>query len=58
MIQASALLHQFQRLRDESGRIVAQPEDDWLAQLLLNEVLARSLGHKSADALKRFVKRL
>ena len=58
MIQASALLHQFQRPRDESGRIVAQPEDYWLAQLLLNEVLARSLGRKSADALKRFVKRL
>ena len=58
MVQASALLHQFQRPRDESGRIVAQPEDYWLAQLLLNEVLARSLGHKTADALKRFVKRL
>lgn len=58
MIQASALLHQFQRLRDESGRIVAQPEDYWLTRMLLNEVLARSLGRKSADALKRFVKLL
>ena len=58
MIQTSALLHQFQRLRDESGRIVAQPEDYWLTQVLLQEVLARSLGRKSADALKRFVKRL
>ena len=58
MIQASALLHQLQRPRDESGRIVAQPEDYWLAQLLLNEVLARSIGHKSANALKHFVKRL
>ncbi|MBC8114150.1 MAG: helix-turn-helix domain-containing protein [Candidatus Saccharimonas sp.] len=58
MIQASALLHQLQRPRDEAGRIVAQPEDYWLAQVLLSEVLARSLGRKSADALKRFVKRL
>ena len=58
MVQASALLHQFQRLRDESGRIVAQPEDYWLTQVLLQEVLARSLGRKSADALKHFVKRL
>ena len=58
MIQASALLHQFQRSRDESGRVVAQPEDYWLARLLLQEVLARSLGHKAADALKRFAKRL
>ena len=57
-IQASALLHQFQRPRDEAGRIVAQPEDYWLARMLLQEVLARSLGHKAADALKRFVKRL
>ena len=57
-IQASALLHQFQRSRDESGRIVAQPEDYWVAQMLLNEVLACSLGNKSAEALKRFVKRL
>lgn len=58
MIQTSALLHQFQRPRDESGRIVAQPEDYWLTRLMLSEVLARSLGQKSADALKRFVKRL
>lgn len=58
MIQASALLHQFQRSRDELGRIVAQPEDYWLARMLLQEVFARSLGYKAADALKRFVKRL
>ena len=58
MIQAIALLHQFQRPRDESGRIVAQPEDYWFARLLLQEVLARSLGHKPADALKRFASRL
>lgn len=58
MIQTSALLHQFQRPRDESSRIVAQPEDYWLTRLMLDEVLARSFGRKPADALKRFVKRL
>lgn len=57
-IQTSALLHQRQRQRDERGRILAQPEDYWLARLLLNEVMGRSLGQKAADALKRFVKRL
>ena len=58
MIQASALLHQYQRQRDEGGRIVAQPEDYWLAHFLLKDVLGRSLGHKLADALRRFVVRL
>lgn len=58
MIQTSALLHQFQRGRDEFGRIVAQPEDYWLARLLLRDVLARSLGQRPADALRRFVERL
>lgn len=58
LIQTSALLHQFQRQRDEQGRIVAQPEDYWLARLLLGDVLARSLGQQPADALRRFVERL
>lgn len=58
LIQTSALLHQFQRSRDELGRIVAQPEDYWLARLLLRDVLARSLGQRPADALRRFVERL
>lgn len=58
LIQASALLHQFQREHDDRGRIIAQAEDYWLAEFLLKEVLARSLGHKSAEALRRFAQRL
>lgn len=58
MIQAIASLYQFQRERDCEGRIIAQAEDYWLARFILKEVLARSLGRKAADALKRFVKRL
>lgn len=55
MIQTGALLHQLQRARDERGRVIAQAEDYWLAQFLLKEVLARSLGRKPAEALRRFV---
>ncbi len=58
MIKSIALLHQYQRPRDEAGRIVAQPEDYFLARLLLDEVFGQSLGRKPAEALKRFVARV
>ena len=58
MIKTIALLHQYQRPRDEAGRIVAQPEDYFLARLLLDEVFGQSLGRKPAEALKRFVVRV
>lgn len=58
MIQAIALLHQYQRPRDNAGNMLAQPEDYWLARMLLADVLARSLGHKAPEALRRFVARL
>ncbi|HUQ70900.1 MAG TPA: hypothetical protein VM165_15335 [Planctomycetaceae bacterium] len=58
MIQVVALLHQHQRGRDDLGRVIAQPEDYWLARQLLGDVLARCLGGKPADALRRFVHKL
>ena len=58
MVQTIALLHQYQRERDEAGRIVAQSEDYFLARLLLDEVFGQSLGRKASEALKRFVARL
>ena len=58
MVQTIALLHQYQRERDEAGRIVAQAEDYFLARLLLDEVFGQSLGRKASEALKRFVARL
>lgn len=58
MIQTFALLHQLQRERDELGRIIAQAEDYWLARLVLDEAMSRTLGRKSADALRRFVERI
>jgi DNA primase len=58
MIQTFALLHQFQRDWDELGRVIAQPEDYWLARQVLDEAMSRALGQKSADALRRFVERV
>ena len=58
MIKSIALLHQYQRPLDEVGRILAQPEDYFLARLLLDEVFGQSLGRKPAEALKRFVARV
>ena len=58
MVQTIALLHQYQRARDETGRIVAQPEDYFLARLLLDDVFGQSLGRKASEALKRFVARV
>lgn len=57
-IQACALLLQRQRQRDESGRVIAQPEDYWLMRQLLGSVIARSLGQRPAPALVRFVEQL
>ncbi|MEI8022314.1 MAG: HTH domain-containing protein, partial [Schlesneria sp.] len=58
MVQTITLLHQYQRERDEVGRIVAQPDDYFLARLLLDEVFGQSLGRKASEGLKRFVVRV
>lgn len=58
MIEASALLHQFQRERDDLGRIIASPVDYWLTRELLGDVLARCLVGKPSDGLRRFTERL
>lgn len=57
-IETLALLHQYQRERDELGRIIAQAEDYGLARMLLEDILARTLGGKDSNALKHFVERL
>lgn len=54
-VQASAVLHQFQRERDERGQIIAVAEDYSIARGLLSESLAGSLCGKPAAALRRFV---
>lgn len=58
MIEASALLHQYQRERDHLGRIIASPIDYWLTRELLGDVLARCLAGKPSEGLQRFTERL
>jgi DNA primase len=58
MIQASSLLHQFQRRIDGDGRIVASVDDYQLARRLVRGPLARLLGGQISDAAIRFYDRL
>jgi hypothetical protein len=58
LIQASALLHQFQREQDEAGRVIAAREDYRLAQYLLNDSMRRLLGGGLSDPAARFHDRL
>lgn len=58
MIQASALLHQFQRQINGDGRIVASVDDYQLARHLMRGPLARLLGGQISDAAIRFYDRL
>ncbi len=58
MIQASALLHQFQRQLVVDGQIVASVDDYQLARHLVRGPLARLLGGRISDAALRFYDRL
>ncbi|MCI0351196.1 MAG: hypothetical protein L0Z53_17370 [Acidobacteriales bacterium] len=58
MVQALALLHQFQRETDAEGRIVADLADYEVARRLCGKPLGRSLGGQISDGAIRFYKRL
>jgi hypothetical protein len=58
MIQASALLHQYQRKIDGDGQIVATVGDYGLARMLCRGPLARLLGGRISDATLRYHERL
>jgi hypothetical protein len=58
MIQASALLHQFQRQLDGNSRIVASADDYELARHLCGGPLARLLGGTISGAALRFYDRI
>lgn len=58
MIQACALLHQFRRMIDGDGRIVAEAADYELARHLCRGPLARLLGGRISEAAIRFRDRL
>jgi hypothetical protein len=58
LVQAVALLHQHQRDRDETGRVVATRPDYELARSLLVKPMARLLGGGVSDGAIRFHRRL
>jgi hypothetical protein len=57
-IEAVALLHQRQRDRDDSGRIVATEDDYRITSRLVSRVFARSVGEAIGDPARRFHERL
>jgi hypothetical protein len=58
LIQASALLHQYQRPSDGEGRVIAVREDYHLARFLLADPMRRLLGGGVSEASRRFFYRL
>ena len=54
LIQASALLHQYQRERDIAGRIIADCNDYHLCRHLMLGPLSRQLGGGLSDPARRF----
>jgi hypothetical protein len=58
LIEASALLHQYQRERDPYGRVVATSYDYSQARGLLADTMRRSLGGGISQQAERFYKRL
>jgi hypothetical protein len=58
MIQASALLHQFQREQTAGGCVVAGPTDYIAARMLLAVPMRRLLGDGISEQVKRFAERL
>jgi hypothetical protein len=57
VIESSALLHQFQRQRQD-GKIVASLQDYQLARRLLADPMSRLLGRALSPAAQRFLDRL
>ena len=58
LIEASALLHQFQRLRDAKGRVLAAEEDYQIAKRLLGGPFGRTLGLGVSGNAAKLLERL
>jgi hypothetical protein len=58
MIKASALLHQYQRQKDASGRLIANQDDYCIVKRLLQEPMKRLLGGGIGEPARRFFTRL
>jgi hypothetical protein len=57
MIQASALLHQYQRAQDPAGRVIADRDDYRVAARLLHGAMRRLLGGGVGEPAQRFYQR-
>jgi hypothetical protein len=58
MVQASALLHQFQRQLDKDRRLFASADDYQIAWRLLLKPMMKQLGGGLSDQARRFLERL
>jgi hypothetical protein len=58
LIQSSALLHQYQRQRDNDGHVLADRHDYEIARRLVTGPLSRQLGGNLSDPARRFFDKL
>jgi hypothetical protein len=58
MVQAVAILHQYQRRHDDDGRVIAGPKDYLLVRHLLEAPMRRLLGGGVSESARRFLERL
>jgi hypothetical protein len=58
MVEASALLHQYQRKETGDGELIATLDDYRVGRALLSEPLGRLLGRRVSDGALRFLGRL
>jgi hypothetical protein len=58
IVEASALLHQLQRAKDDEGRVIATRADYELAARLLGGPMSRLLGGAVSEPARRFWERL
>ncbi|MDZ7597358.1 MAG: hypothetical protein U5J82_03470 [Desulfobacterales bacterium] len=53
IIQTVTCAYQFQRSRDEKGRLIADMRDYWMALQVVREAFRETLGHQSKEASQR-----
>ena len=53
IIQTVVCAYQFQRSRDDKGRLIAEMSDYWMALQIVREAFRETLGHQSKEAALR-----
>jgi DNA primase len=53
IIQTVTCTYQFQRSRDDKGRLIADMRDYWMALQIVREAFRETLGHQSKEASQR-----